>query len=76
MAESARRSSATPASPAGADGVILEAVEKLGVKYQFDEFTQRSLEGESLQVPASFKIMTNSRFKRKIVVNNSAINAS
>ena len=65
-----------PASPAGADGVILEAIEKLGVEYQFDEFTQLSLEGESLQVPASFKIMTNSRFKRKIVVNNSAINAS
>jgi hypothetical protein len=65
-----------PASPAGADGVILEAIEKLGVEYQFDEFTQRSLNGESLQVPASFKIMTNSRFKRKIVVNNSAINAS
>jgi len=65
-----------PASPAGADGVILEAIEKLGVDYKFDEFSQRSINGESLQIPASLKIITNNRFKRKIVVNNSAINAN
>ena len=66
----------TPKQLLGNEELILEAIEKLGVEYQFDEFSQRSLNGESLQVPASFKIMTNSRFKRKIVVNNSAINAS
>ncbi|MBB1406441.1 S-adenosylhomocysteine hydrolase [Pseudoalteromonas sp. SG44-5] len=65
-----------PASPAGADGVILEAIEKLGVDYKFDEFSQRSINGESLQIPATLKIITNNRFKRKIVVNNSAINAN
>jgi len=65
-----------PASPAGADGVILEAIKKLGIDYKFDEFSQRSLDGDSLQIPASFKIITNNRFKRKIVVNNSAINAN
>jgi len=65
-----------PASPAGADGVILEAIEKLGVDYKFDEFSQRSINGESLQISASLKIITNNRFKRKIVVNNSAINAN
>lgn len=65
-----------PASPAGADGVILEAIEKLGIDYKFDEFSQRSINGESLQIPASLKIITNNRFKRKIVVNNSAINAN
>jgi len=65
-----------PASPAGADGVILEAIEKLGVDYKFVEFSQRSINGESLQIPATLKIITNNRFKRKIVVNNSAINAN
>lgn len=65
-----------PASPAGADGIILEAIEKLGVDYKFDEFSQRSINGKSLQIPASLKIITNNRFKRKIVVNNSAINVN
>ena len=65
-----------PTSPAGADGVLLEAIEKLGVSYKFDEFSQRSIEGDSLQIPASFQIITNNRFKRKIVVSNRAINAN
>lgn len=64
-----------PASPGGADGVILEAIEKLGVDYKFDDFSQRSINGDSLQVPASFQIITSNRFKRKIVVSNRAINA-
>jgi len=65
-----------PTSPAGPDGVILEAIKKLGVDYKFDEFSQRSIDGDSLQIPASFQIITNNRFKRKIVVNNRAINAN
>ncbi len=65
-----------PTSPAGADGVILEAIEKLGIDYKFDEFSQRSIDGDSLQIPASFQIITNNRFKRKIVVSNSAINVN
>lgn len=63
-----------PSSPAGADGVILEAIEKLGVEYKLDEFSQRSVNGVSEQIPASFQITTNNRFKRKIVVSNSVIN--
>lgn len=63
-----------PSSPAGADGVILEAIEKLGVEYKLDEFSQRSINGVSEQIPASFQITTNNRFKRKIVVNKSVIN--
>jgi len=64
-----------PASPGGADGVLVEAIEKLGVAYKFDDFSQLSIDGDSLQIPASFKIITNNRFKRKIVVNNKGINA-
>ena len=48
-----------PTSPAGADGVILEAIEKLGIDYKFDEFSQRSIDGDSFQTPASFQIITN-----------------
>lgn len=65
-----------PASPAGADGVLLEAIQKLGVPYQFDEFSKRSIDGDSLQIPASFQIITSNRFKRKIVVSNKTINVS
>jgi len=65
-----------PASPGGADGVLLEAIEKLGVTYKFDEFSQRSMDGDSLQIPASFKIVTNNRFKRKIIVSNKTVNAN
>ncbi len=64
-----------PASPGGADGVLIEAIEKLGVDYKFDDFSQQSIDGESLQIPASFQIITNNRFKRKIVVSNRAVNA-
>lgn len=75
----ARKNSITgkimPASPGGPDGVILEAIEKLGIDYKFDDFSQRSIDGDSLQIPASFQIITNNRFKRKIVVSNRAINA-
>ena len=56
--------------------LYVEAIEKLGVDYKFDEFSQRSINGESLQITASLKIITNNRFKRKIVVNNSTINAN
>jgi hypothetical protein len=65
-----------PASPGGADAVIVEAVEKLGVDYSFDEFSQQSLSGNSLQIPASFQIFTNKRFKRKIMVSNRVLNAN
>ncbi len=63
-----------PSNPAGADGVLLEAIEKLGVAYQLDEFSQKSLTGESLQIPASLQITTNKRFKRKITISNKTIN--
>ena len=65
-----------PACPSGADGVLLEALEKLGIAYKFDELSQQSIDGSNTQIPASFKIITNKRFKRKIVVRNQTINAN
>lgn len=65
-----------PTSLAGAGGVVLEAIKKIGIDYKFDKFSQRSIYGDSLQIPASFQIITNNSFKRKIVVSNTTINAN
>ncbi len=65
-----------PASPAGPDGILIEAIEKLGITYKLDDFSQQSIDGNSLQIPASFQIITSNRFKRKITVSDRAINAN
>lgn len=65
-----------PDNPAGADGVMIEAMEKLGVDYRFDEYSNQSLSGKSTQVPAKIKIIPKSpRFKRKISVGTQLVNA-
>lgn len=63
-------------NPSGADGVIIEAMEKLGVDYQFDELSNLNLSGESTQIPAKVKIKPKSaRFTRKIAVGTQLVNA-
>ena len=65
-----------PDNPAGADGVLIEAMEKLGVEYQFDELSQKNLTGDSTQIPANVKIKPKSaRFTRKIAVGKQGVNA-
>jgi len=57
-----------PDNPAGNDGVIIEAMERLGVDYR--------LAGESTQIPASVKVVPKSaRFTRKIEVGKQRVNA-
>lgn len=64
-----------PHNPAGNDGVLIEAMERLGVDYQFDALSLKSLSGESTQIPASFKIIPkSSRFTRKISVGKQRVN--
>ena len=64
-----------PDNPAGADGVMIEAMERLGVDYQLDEFSNQSLSAE-FQVPAKIKIILKSpRFTRKISVGTQLVNA-
>lgn len=64
-------------NPAGTDGVMIEAMEKLEVEYQLDELSSMNMVGESTQIPANIKIRPKSpRFKRKIIVGNQRVNVA
>lgn len=64
-----------PDNPAGADGVVLEAMEKLGVDYELDGLTLKNMNGESTQIPAKVLVTPrSSRFKRKIAVGTQRVN--
>mgnify|MGYP006086482571 CR=1 FL=1 len=65
-----------PDNPAGADGVMIEAMGKLGVDFEFDKLSLMNMRGTSTQIPSKVNINpTSSRFKRKIVVGNQRVNA-
>lgn len=76
----ARRNSITgqlmPACPAGADAVLLEALDRLKIDYQLDDSTVRYQTGQSNQIPAVTLIQTPKRFKRKLVVGCRQLNGS
>ena len=62
-------------NPAGADGVMIKVMEKLGIEYQLDKLSSMNMVGESTQIPANIKILPkNPRFKRKIIVVNQRVN--
>lgn len=64
-----------PDNPAGADGVLIEAMERLGKDYQFDELSLLNMLGESTQIPAKVIIKPkSSRFTRKIAVGSQGVN--
>ena len=64
-----------PDNTAGTDGVLIEAMEKLGIEYELDELSQMNLLGQSTQVPAQIKIRSKSpRFTRKISVGSQRVN--
>ena len=65
-----------PDNAAGADGVVVEAMEKLGVDYQFDDLSNQNHSGNSTQIPAKVIITPRStRFTRKITVGTQRVNA-
>jgi hypothetical protein len=65
-----------PDNPSGPDGVVIEAMEKLGVEYQFDDLSQLNFSGDSTQIPAKVKIVPKSaRFTRKIAIGTQFVNA-
>ncbi|AWK43836.1 S-adenosylhomocysteine hydrolase [Photorhabdus laumondii subsp. laumondii] len=74
----ARKNSVTgkimPASPGGSDAVILEALERLKVKYHLDGASAAYTDGKSTQIPAYTQIKTTFRFKRVLSVGNSRLN--
>ncbi|TPE55352.1 S-adenosylhomocysteine hydrolase [Maribrevibacterium harenarium] len=64
-----------PDNPAGSDGVMMEALERLNVAYSVDEVSQSSLSGNSTQIPAKIKVTPSSpRFTRKIKVGSQSVN--
>ena len=64
-----------PACPRGSDAVILEALERLNVDYSLGRSSTQYLSGESTQIPAYTQIETPDRFKRRLSVGNSRLNA-
>jgi hypothetical protein len=63
-------------NPSGSDGVVIEAMEKLGVEYQLDDLSRMNLSGDSTQIPAKVKIIPkNTRFTRKITIGTQFVNA-
>ncbi len=64
-----------PDNDAGADGVLIEAMERLDVDYKFDDLSTMSIRGNSTQIPASVTIVpTDPRFTRKITVGKRGVN--
>lgn len=60
---------------AGANGVLIEAMERLGVAYEFDYLSRKYFAGESTQIPVNPKITSkNSRFTRKIALGKHSVN--
>ncbi len=64
-----------PACPGGSDAVILEALGRLGIGYSLGRGSMKYLSGESTQIPAYTQIETPCRFKRRLSVGNSRLNA-
>ena len=64
-----------PACPGGSDAVILEVLERLNVDYLLGRSSTKYLSGESTQIPAYTQIETPYRFKRRLSVGNSRLNA-
>lgn len=63
-------------NPSGSDGVVIEAMEKLGVEYQLDDLSRMNLSGDSTQIPAKVKIIPKTtRFTRKIAIGKQFVNA-
>ena len=63
-------------NPSGPAGVVIEAMEKLGVEYQLDDLSRMNLSGDSTQIPAKVKIIPKTtRFTRKIAIGKQFVNA-
>ena len=64
-----------PACPSGSDAVIFEVLERLDIGYSLGRSSTKYLSGESTQIPAYTQIETPYRFKRRLSVGNSQLNA-
>lgn len=65
-----------PAHSGGPDGVLIEALDLLGVNYEIDNLTRKYIDGESTQIPAKISITLKSKkFKRQITVGRHRLNS-
>lgn len=63
-----------PAAPGGSAAVVIEALDRLKVKYRLSGVTKAYNSGKSTQIPASMEIKTSTRFKRVLSIGNSKLN--
>lgn len=64
-----------PDNPAGADGVLIEAMKRLGKEYKFDDLSVLNMQGVSTQIPAKINVIpTSARFTRKIEIGSQGVN--
>lgn len=64
-----------PDNAAGADGVLIEAMQRLDVEHKLDDLSNKYFAGQSSQIPANVKIIPlDPRFTRKIAVGKRYIN--
>ena len=64
-----------PDCAGGADSVLIEALERLGVSYYLDSLSEKYMSGQSTQVPAHVKVTPDDpTFNRKITVGKHKIN--
>lgn len=61
-------------SPGGPDAVLLEALNKLNIPYEFTGLTADYFTEKNTQIPAFIEIKINKRFSRKIKVGRHEIN--
>ncbi|MBS9836657.1 type IV toxin-antitoxin system AbiEi family antitoxin domain-containing protein [Vibrio alginolyticus] len=60
-----------PTHPGGTDGVMLEILKKLGVPFEVDQMSLKSINGHSNQIPASVQYSWDHKaFSREIKVGN------
>ena len=66
-----------PDNPGGADGVLIEAMDRLGKDYKFDDLSISNMQGVSTQIPAKINVTpTSSLFTRKIEIGTQGINVA
>ncbi|HDM8147121.1 TPA: type IV toxin-antitoxin system AbiEi family antitoxin domain-containing protein [Vibrio harveyi] len=60
-----------PTHPGGTDGVMLEILKKLGVPFEVDQMSLKSINGHSNQIPASVQYSWDHKaFNREIKLGN------
>lgn len=64
-----------PSNPGGTDAIMREILKLRGVDFELDAMSLKSVNGQSTQIPASFKYKWNAKhFNRSLKVGNRVLN--